>query len=240
MLCPNCGQVIPEDATRCSCCQDPLRREPAASAADPSPVAASPSQGTSGTHRIPLAVMAILCALGLGLFFALPFSPGPEEPAAVSQSDTPWFVNEGGTLYFLEHLYTGPEELTVPETVDGVPVTAIGDCCFLDCSGLTTVILPEGIISIGEEAFSGCTSIRGIFIPEGVTHIGKHAFLRCVSLEAISIPSTVETIGKDAFSGCGALAHILYNDTVLCWEALYAGDIGAKTRVYCTDGTFPR
>ena len=254
MVCPNCGCSNVDGARFCSSCGEKISiLAPVAHSAMPAytspvscdgipvesaPASAAPPPVKQGTHWIPLVIMALLCVLGLSLFFALPYSSASEEPAAASQSETPWFVNEDGTLYFLEHLYDGSEELTVPDTVDGMPVTAIGDHCFSNCSSLTTVILPDGITTIGEEAFFGCTSMRGIFLPEGVTQIGENAFLRCSALEAICIPSTVEAIGEGAFDGCINLAYILYNGIHSHWKALYGDYITLETQVYCTDGTF--
>lgn len=255
MVCPNCGCSNVDGARFCSSCGEKFSMAAATAAPSAMPAYTAPEGGDGtpvgyvpastaplpakkGTHWIPLVIMAALCVLGLSLFFALPYSSESEDPAAVSQSETPWFINEDGTLYFLEYLYDGSEELTVPETVDGMPVTAIGDHCFSGCSSLTTVILPEGITTIGEEAFFGCTAMRGIFLPEGVTRIGENAFLRCSALEAICIPSTVETIGEGAFDGCPSLAHILYNGIHSHWKALYVDYITIETQVYCTDGTF--
>lgn len=199
------------------------------------PVQAAPPPARKGSHWVPIVIMAVLCVFGLSLFLALPFDT-PDRPA-VSDSETPWFYNIDGTLYFQPELYHGPEELTVPDTVDGLPVTNLAPYCFADCA-FTTVILPDSLHSISEGAFSNCSSMRGIFLPEGLTYIGTDAFYRCTVLEAICIPSTVETIESGAFDGCFKLSFILYNGIHSHWLDLYGDMIGKKTQVYCTDGTF--
>lgn len=188
-----------------------------------------------GTHWIPIAIMAVLCVFGLALFLALPYDTA--DAPMISDSDTPWFYNDNGTLNFYEEYYHGPEELTVPDMVNGQPVTALAPYCFAGCD-FTTVILPDTLERIGNNAFDGCTSMRGIFLPEGLTSIGAEAFYCCFELEAICIPSTTKVIETDAFYGCLKLQHIFYNGIHSHWLDLYEDMIGARTQVYCTDGTF--
>lgn len=202
----------------------------------PAPVS-PPVKPRQGSHWVPIVIMAVLCVFGLTLFFALPYhNTAAQSP--VQSSDTPWFYNDGGTLYFFEEFYTGPSEVTIPDTVDGQPVTALGEYCFAYSSRITTVILPDTVVTIGEGAFLECTALRGIYLPEGLIHIGAEAFYYCSALEAICIPSTVKAIETDAFYGCLKLQHIFYNGIHSHWLDLYEDMIGARTRVYCTDGTF--
>lgn len=195
-----------------------------------------------GRRRVPVIIMALLLIAGLLLFF---FGPGkalalPEDDTAQTQSDTPWFRNEDGTLYFDAELYTGSEELTIPETVDGEPVTCIAQNCFAGNDTITTVHLPDTLEEIGSGAFSDCSNLRGIAIPESVKLIGSGAFEDCANLEAIYIPTSVAAIGRNAFRGCRELKHIMYDGTYEEWYELYASYISGETKVYSSDGTFPQ
>ena len=87
-------------------------------------------------------------------------------------------------------------------------VIAIGYSAFSDCEGLTSVTIPEGVKQIGGSAFSGCTSLTSVVIPEGVKGIGGSAFSGCTSLTSVVIPESVTWIGQEAFSGCTGLASI--------------------------------
>ncbi|MDE6775588.1 MAG: leucine-rich repeat domain-containing protein, partial [Ruminococcus sp.] len=49
------------------------------------------------------------------------------------------------------------EKVVIPSEIDGLPVTGIGDYAFFDCSGLTSVTIPDSVISIGESAFGDCS-----------------------------------------------------------------------------------
>lgn len=67
-------------------------------------------------------------------------------------------------------------------------VQFIGDSAFQDCSGLTTIIIPDGTIeTIGENAFRGC-NISTIYIPKSVTSIGNGAFIDCPNLTIVTLP----------------------------------------------------
>ena len=43
--------------------------------------------------------------------------------------------------------------LTIPDAIEGYPVTAIGDFAFYDCSSLTSVTIPNSVVCIQESAF---------------------------------------------------------------------------------------
>ena len=81
-------------------------------------------------------------------------------------------------------------------------VTSIGDDAFYNCSGLTSITIPECVTSIGSYAFSGCSSLTSITIPNSVTSISRYAFSGCSGLTSINIPNSVTSIGYYAFSSC--------------------------------------
>ena len=105
-------------------------------------------------------------------------------------------------------------ELVIPEQIEGLPVTSIGDSAFADCIGLSSITIPEGVTSIGDWAFRGCSSLTSITIPEGVTSIGYVAFRGCSSLTSITIPDSVTSIGDSAFWECSSLTSITIPDSV--------------------------
>ena len=79
------------------------------------------------------------------------------------------------------------------------------------------------VTAIGEQAFFGCTGVTNIMIPEGVTSIGNYAFYCCYNLTSITIPSTVTSIGVGALGGCRSLASVtvaagnpVYHSTRYC------------------------
>ncbi|MDE5786988.1 MAG: leucine-rich repeat domain-containing protein [Bacteroidaceae bacterium] len=94
--------------------------------------------------------------------------------------------------------------VTIPNSV-----ITIGEEAFADCTGLTAITIPNSVTEIGYGAFSDCTGLTSVTIGNGVTEIGSSTFSGCTALTSITIPNSVTTIGGGAFSGCTGLTSIL-------------------------------
>ena len=128
-----------------------------------------------------------------------------------------------GTLYFLlyeDHAkltgYNGREnKIEVPDFVDGLPVTSIGDSAFswhsvFDSEGYNPaeeIVLPDSVTELGAEAFMYCYKLRKINIPAGLKNVGSGAFAYCKDLKEVILPESVESIGKCAFAYCRSLTE---------------------------------
>jgi hypothetical protein len=100
-------------------------------------------------------------------------------PAAV-QAQFNYTTNNGSITITR---YTGPGgDVTIPDTINDLPVTSIGGAAFEDCYGLTSITIPDSVTSIGDSAFSGCNDLTSITIPDSVTSIGDSAFTDCSQL----------------------------------------------------------
>ena len=100
--------------------------------------------------------------------------------------------------------------VTIPATIEGKPVTSIGNEAFYQCSSLTSIVISDSVTSIEGGAFLGCTSLTSITIPDSVSSIGEYAFSGCTSLTSITIPDGVSSIGRTAFSGCTSLTVVTF------------------------------
>ena len=96
---------------------------------------------------------------------------------------------------------TVDEDLVIPATLDGYPVTRIGKAAFSGCDNLVTVTLPDGVTEIGEQAFANNFFLRSVNIPDGVVSIGASAFAWS-GLRSVTLPDSVKSIGPYAFYGC--------------------------------------
>lgn len=99
-------------------------------------------------------------------------------------------------IYYNEHgngYYNLFGDLIIPSHVtyngQNYPVTEIGSEAFLDCSGLTSVTIPNTVTEIGYYAFDNCTGLTSLTIGNSVTEICGGAFNCCYSLTSVTLNS---------------------------------------------------
>ncbi len=131
--------------------------------------------------------------------------------------------------------YTGVGgDVTIPSTIEGHPVTSIGDYAFRDCTRLTSVTIPGSVTSIGDSAFQTCNSLTSVTIPGSVTYIGDYAFYNC-GLTSVTIPGSVTYIGGNAFQYCFSLTRVYCTGNAPEIGYLAFGD--GPTTLYYVAGT---
>lgn len=122
----------------------------------------------------------------------------PTEP--VSDLENLEFDAASGTITG----YTGfNTRLDIPETIDGVPVTAVGDSAFTRHRYLCYLTLPEGLTSIGNEAFMDAATLLHVEFPSTLKNIGDRAFYRSYRGDIMDLPEGLESIGAEAFVYAG-------------------------------------
>ena len=88
--------------------------------------------------------------------------------------------------------------------VNGIPVVKVGiqngQISFLGWPNIsvTSVTIPNGVVSIGKYAFYGCDNLVSVSIPASVTSIGDYAFYSCTSLSSITVDSSNPSYSSDA------------------------------------------
>ena len=160
---------------------------------------------------------------------------------AAQSGDFTYTVINGNEVEITD--YTGSSlSVTIPGTIDGKPVTSIGERAFFVSSyddgwdGITSITLPDSIRIIKDYAFYSLDDLRSINIPDGVisigaygladtaitsvtlpdslTHLGDRSFSNCDSLTSIVIPDSVTSIGNSVFRSCDSLTSIVIPDSV--------------------------
>ena len=112
--------------------------------------------------------------------------------------------------------YSGVLNIPGSVTYNGITytVTIVKMNAFSNCTGLTSVNIPDGVTSISYGAFYKCSSISAVSLPSTLTNIGESAFFQCSSLASINIPASVTNIGPTAFQECSSLTSITIPDGV--------------------------
>lgn len=94
--------------------------------------------------------------------------------------------------------------LTVPESVNGYTVVAIGKYAFYFCRNITGFHLPNTIKTIEYYAFyHNNWNLTEIDIPESVEDIQAYAFWNCQKLVHVKFHEGLKKISQSAFERCG-------------------------------------
>lgn len=106
------------------------------------------------------------------------------------------------------------DEIRLPDRIDGLPVTELGDYIFSE--GMRTE--PKGLLwresgteyraaELSKSAICG-PSLRAVHLPAFLKRIGRYAFYNCDGLKSLSFPSIIRDIGAGAFNGCRKIEEL--------------------------------
>ena len=131
--------------------------------------------------------------------------------------------------------YEGP--ITIPETVEGLPVQAVAPSAFAGAK-LTSVVIPSTVWDIETNAFKDCQNLASVKMPENVI-LNTGTFKNCTSLTSVELPKGVQLWAMDIiFSGCTNLTAITVNDeTPYELQGNYFVDDPSKVTLYVPAGS---
>jgi len=142
-----------------------------------------------------------------------------EESTTHNDTTEPTVIPEG--LIYIKHTnstiivdYIGNNsDLIIPDTIDGLSVTTIGESAFKDCSNLNSITLPKSISKIEAWAFQNCTGLDSVKIFDikswckidfintysNPLYYAENLYLNNELIEDLIIPSGVSTISDFSF-----------------------------------------
>ena len=101
-----------------------------------------------------------------------------------------YVVMSDGTAALVGY-HNAPENVVIPETIDGYTVTVLGDHLF-QYSDIQTVTIPATVRRIERYAFSWCNSLTKVLLHAGMEIICEYAFVDCYNLESVIFYGTEE------------------------------------------------
>lgn len=111
------------------------------------------------------------------------------------------------------------ETLTLPETVEGVPLTAIQEYAFQDW-GMVYLNLPDTITFLDYWCFDDCKELRYVRMSEGIVEICPEAFGGCTNLHIFYLPPSFQRCWEDVIWQNGEIGGS--GITILCHEGSFA------------------
>ena len=106
--------------------------------------------------------------------------------------------------YVIDSAPWAPYKEKIKTVVIEPGVTTIGEAAFENCTGITSVSLPDTLTDIHAVSFRGCSNLTQIFIPASVTFIAHSTFGNCTALKKLYFAGDVPTFNDG----------IIYEDTV--------------------------
>ena len=120
------------------------------------------------------------------------------ESITVSPGNTKYFSlngslyakNDDDSAVTLCTYVKAPAELTLPKTVNGLPLTAVGPMVFQGSTALTAVTLPANITTIDRLAFDTCSNLKTVLLQcEAAPTLGSSAFTDLAEGSTIYVPN---------------------------------------------------
>ena len=143
--------------------------------------------------------------------------------------NTGWYNKQPNDILYLDNCCLGyKDSRSRPSSHLSIKTGTrlIADYAFLYCNGLTSVDIPNSVISIGDFAFSIC-ALTNVDIPNSVISIGRHAFFECYYLTSVIFGNSVSKVGNSAFGSCDNLKSVHISD-LESWVGIDFYDITAN------------
>ena len=154
-------------------------------------------------------------------------------PGASAQAQYAYTTNNG-TITITKYTGSGGA-VTIPDNINGLPVTSIETGAFQNCTSLTSATIPKSVISIGGwwggvfngAFYDGCTSLKAIMVDalnSSYSSVGGVLFDKNQTVliqhpagkdgTSYTIPNSVTNIPFGAFQNCTSLNNMTIPNSV--------------------------
>lgn len=117
-------------------------------------------------------------------------------------------INYDAESYAVVHYSGREEDVVIPDTFLGKPVTVLFDKLFMGHPEIRSVHIPATVTDLGEFLFDGCSNLHHIDLPAGLRYLWGYTFCRS-GLEEIVLPDPVKIIPPYAFKDCRQLERVV-------------------------------
>ena len=142
-----------------------------------------------------------------------------------------WHTNGGGTGQRCVS-YSTSGTVTIPAEVNGYNVFGIADLAFINCSSITSIVIPEGIVYIGKYALQGCADISKLDVPNSVEAVEEYAFSKCSSLTEVSLPNKIKILNEGVFWQDTSLTSIILPESIEEIDSYIFDECGSLTEIH--------
>ncbi len=110
------------------------------------------------------------------------------------------YAVEVGNIYYdpdtgtITDCDTSVTSVVIPDTINGIKITSIGDYAFSSCENLVNITIPNSVTSIGDHVFEKCSNLVELTIPDSVVNLGRCAFLECDNINKIILSDNLQRI----------------------------------------------
>lgn len=116
------------------------------------------------------------------------------------------YTADGGEVTITEYIGES-EHVLIPDTIDGLPVTALGHQAFYEKT-VTTVVVPDSVTEIGAACFSGDNYLVSLKLPDGLKRLPPASLESCMRLYDFDLPQSLEKIYSSVFEFNYYLTHL--------------------------------
>lgn len=116
------------------------------------------------------------------------------------------YTADGGEVTITEYIGES-EHVLIPDTIDGLPVTALADKAFYE-KHVTTVVVPDSVTEIGDLCFSGDNYLVSLTLPDELAELPYAALESCFRLMDFNLPKELKKISGSALQYNYYLTHL--------------------------------